>query len=119
METSTTTGLPEKIMDLFQTSKEYVEDRLELEVLKGADRIARFTSSLITFLVSLAFAIVLVLLLCIGLAIWLNQLIGSSVAGYFIVAGLVLLALVLLFTLGRNSIKRGVVDNILNTIDND
>ena len=119
METSTNTGLPEKIIDLFQTSRKYVEDRLELEVLKGADRIARFTTSLLIFLVSLSFVIVLVLLLCIGIAIWLNQLIGSSFAGYFIVAGLLLLILVLLFTLGRNSIKRGVVDNILNTIDND
>jgi hypothetical protein len=50
----TAMSLSEKLNRLVETSKEYLEDRVELEVLKGADKIAQAMSIFVVVIAALA-----------------------------------------------------------------
>lgn len=115
----TTITLKDKVTRLINTSKEYLESKVELEVLKGADKIAQGMSLFTVIFISTAIGIIVMALLCVGFAIWINRSMGSDFAGYFIVAGTVFLLALLAIGLGRKSIKKKVINMILNNIDND
>jgi uncharacterized membrane protein YqjE len=119
MDTTTTPSLSDKINRLVNTSREYLESKVELEVLKGADKVAQGMSLFTVILLSTGLALVVLLLVSIGAAILINEALDSTNAGYFIVAGIVLLLMVLFLTLGRNAVRRKVINMILNNIDND
>jgi len=114
-----TISLPEKLGRLLESSREYVETKVELEVLKGADKVAQGLSVFASIIAAMAMGILALLLVCIGFAIWINESMQSGYIGYFIVSGVVLIVLVLVFFLGRKQIKKAVINNILNSIDND
>ena len=92
-----TISLPERLSHLLESTKEYVETKVELEVLKGADKIAQGLSILASILAAMAMGSLIILLVCIGFAIWINESMQSGYLGYFIVAGAVLIILVLVF----------------------
>ncbi len=115
----TTIGLPEKLSRLLESSRDYVESKVELEVLKGADKIAQGMSVFTTFLAGMAMGLLILLLVSIGFAVWINQAMQSAWAGYFIVSAVLLIVLILIFSLGRKHIKKTVINTILNNIDND
>jgi len=118
METATP-SLSEKISRLFQSSREYLENKVELEVLKGADKLAQGMSLFTVILIASAFAVIVIILLCVGFAIMINQAMDSAYAGYLIMSGIVFLLMVLLMALGRKTIRKKVINMILNNIDND
>ena len=115
----TAMSLSEKFNRLVESSKEYLEDRVELEVLKGADKIAQGMSVFVLFLCALVMGMVILIILSFGFALWINRSMQSELAGYFIVAGALSVVLVLFFLVGGKSIKRTVINKILNNIDND
>ena len=115
----TAISLSEKLNRLVETSKEYLEDRVELEVLKGADKIAQGMSIFVFVLGAMAMGVVILLILSFGFAVWINEVMQSQRAGYFIVAGALAVILVLFFLVGGKSMKRTVINKILNNIDND
>jgi len=115
----TAMSLSEKLNRLVETSKEYLEDRVELEVLKGADKIAQAMSIFVVVIAALAMGVVILLILCFGFAILINRYMQSEHAGYFIVAGGLAVILLLFYFVGGKSIKRMVINRILNNIDND
>ena len=115
----TKASLPEKFSLLLESSKDYVENKIELEVLKGADKIAQGMSVFATYLAGMAMGLVILCLLCVGFAIWINKSMQSAYVGYFIVSAVLLIVLVLIFSLGRKQIKKVVINTILNNIDND
>jgi uncharacterized membrane protein len=117
METSI--SLPEKLSHLLESSRDYLETKVELEVLKGADKIAQGMSVFASLLAAMAMGMLVLLLVCLGFAVWINETMQSGYAGYFIVSGAVLIVLLLVFFLGRKQIKKAVINNILNSIDND
>lgn len=115
----TTTTLKDKVTRLISTSREYLESKVELEVLKGADKIAQGMSLFTVVFLAAAMAIIVLSLLCIGFAIMINRSLASDFAGFFIVAGIVLVLAVLIIGLGRKTIKKKVINMIINNIDND
>jgi putative exporter of polyketide antibiotics len=110
-------NLSDKLVRLVGTSREYIESKLELEVLKAADKIARTASLFAICLLASATAMLIIGLLCLGLAVWLNEYLNSSFAGYFIVAAGVLLVAMVLLLAGKRSIKKKIINSILKTID--
>lgn len=112
-------NLSDKLVRLLGTSREYMESKLELEVLKAADKIARTASLFTIYLLASATAMLITGLLCLGLAVWLNEYLNSSFAGYFIVAAIVLILATLLLLLGRRSIRKKIINSILNNVDHE
>jgi hypothetical protein len=72
-----------------------------------------------SLLASLAMGILILLFVGLGFAVWINEAMQSTYAGYFIVSGGLLIVLLLIYLLGRKQIKKAVINNILNSIDND
>lgn len=115
----TTTTLKDKVSRLISTSREYLESKVELEVLKGADKIAQGMSLFTVIFLAAAVGLIVLALLCVGSAILINQAMESEYAGYFIMSGIVLLLALLAIGLGRKTIKKKVINMIINNIDND
>lgn len=115
----TTNALPDKLGQLFQSSREYLESRVELEVLKGTDKIAQGMSLITVYVVALVLGLLLMTFMGLGFALMINEAIGSAFAGYFIIAGIFLLMLVLVFFVVKSRIKKAVINAILNNIDNE
>jgi len=114
-----TLSLSEKFSRLLNSSREYVETKVELEVLKGAEKVAQGMSIFASLLATLAMGILILLFIGLGFAVWINEAMQSGYAGYFIVSGGLVILLLLIYLLGRKQIKKAVINNILNSIDND
>lgn len=86
------------IEDLFQRTTHYTQTSAELIKLKIIDKSANVISALIARLLMIVVFTLSFLVLNIGLALWIGQLLGESYLGFFTVAGFyVLLGIVLLF----------------------
>ncbi len=78
--------ISENIETLFETVKEYGQTHIDLVKLKVADRATDIISSLISnFLVLLALSMFMVIL-NIGIALLLGELLGKTYYGFFVLA---------------------------------
>lgn len=111
--------MSEKFGRLLESSRDYVETKVELEVLRGAEKVAQGMSIFASLLATLAMGILILLFVGLGCAVLINDAMQSGYAGYFIVAGGLVIILLLIYLLGRKQIKKAVINNILNSIDND
>jgi len=67
-------------------------------------------SNLVSWLIVLIFAVLFFLILNIGVALWLGELLGKSYYGFFIVAGFYAL-LALIFSIFRKQLIKNPVNN--------
>ncbi|MBC7851720.1 MAG: hypothetical protein H7Y31_18395, partial [Chitinophagaceae bacterium] len=75
--------------------------------------------ALAILLFAIGLGTVFLLILFIGVAVWINEALNSGYAGYFIVSAFLMIVMILLFGPGRKSIKKTVINKILNSIDHD
>lgn len=75
------------IESLFGQSKEYIDNRLELLKLKVVDKASEVTSSLIFGAVLFVISFIFFIVLNIGIALLIGDLIGKSYIGFLILAG--------------------------------
>ena len=109
----------EKIADVAVHTREYVEHRVELEVLKGADKISQGLAAAIVVLAAMGFGFIVLLLLLFGAAAALNLYFESAYAGYLITAGVAAIAGIGMITVGRSVLKNMFMNTIINNIEND
>jgi hypothetical protein len=87
---------------LLQKLTDYGNTTLELTKLKALEKSAEFISSAIPQILGFAVFVIFLLMLSIGLALWLGNILGGSFVGFFAVAGLYgLIFLVLTFLLHK------------------
>ncbi len=101
------TGL---IESLIEKGEQYGKTTLELLKLKTLDKSADVASNLVSWLIVLIFAVLFFLILNIGVALWLGELLGKSYYGFFIVAGFYAL-LALIFGIFRKQLIKDPVNN--------
>ena len=101
------TGL---IESLIEKGEQYGKTTLELLKLKTLDKSADVASYLVSWLIVLIFAVLFFLILNIGVALWLGELLGKSYYGFFIVAGFYAL-LALIFGVFRKQLIKNPVNN--------
>src|ERR1700722_8513629 len=73
--------------ELFQRTGEYLETRVDLIRLKAIDKSSDAISSLAANIAVIVVVSMIVMMLSIGAALWLGDLLGKSFYGFFIVAG--------------------------------
>ena len=115
----TTNTLPDKLGNLFQSSREYLESKVELEVLKGTDKIAQAVSLFTVYVIAMILGLLLLFFVGSGVAVVINSAIGSTFIGYFIVAGFFLVLFFALFFVAKKGIKKAIINTILKNIDNE
>ncbi len=111
--------LKEKLQGLVDTTKLYVENKLELTMLKGSSKVSKTLATITVMAIAFVFTCLIITFAFIGLAILINQNMGSPYAGYFIMSGVLILLLVLTVTLGKTLIKTSIINIILKNIDDD
>jgi hypothetical protein len=72
---------------LLENAEEYSKTSLELLKLKALEKTSDIVSSLIPHLAVSFFAVLFLIMISIGTAIWLGEILGNSYYGFFCVAG--------------------------------
>jgi uncharacterized membrane protein len=98
------------IESLIEKGEQYGKTTLELLKLKTLDKSADVVSNLVSWLIVFVFAVLFFLILNIGVALWLGELLGKSYYGFFVVSGFYAL-LALIFGIFRKQIVKNPVNN--------
>jgi len=96
---------------LFQKAGEYLETRIELVKLQSVDKTSDVISSFAAGLAVIVVAILAVIVLSTGLALWLGELFGRYYYGFFIVGGFYLVLAFIMFFF-RKKLFVGPVANL-------
>jgi len=102
------------IESLIEKGEQYGKTTIELLKLKTLDKSADVASTLISWAVVIVFAVLFFLILNIGIALWLGEMLGKSYYGFFAVAGFYGL-LALIFALFREQFVKRPVNNSIVT----
>ncbi len=101
------TGL---IEELIEKVEQYGKTTIELVKLKTLDKSSDVISNLISWLIIATFAVLFFLILNIGLALWIGELMGKSYYGFFVISGFYAL-LALVFGIFRKQLIKNPVNN--------
>jgi hypothetical protein len=104
------------IESLIEKGEQYGKTTIELLKLKTLDKSADVASNLVSWLIVVIFAVLFFLILNIGVALWVGELLGKSYFGFFAVSGFYLL-LALIFGIFRKPlIKKPVNESIIEQV---
>jgi len=104
------------IESLIEKGEQYGKTTLELLKLKTLDKSADVVSNLVSWLIVLIFAVLFFLILNIGVALWLGELLGKSYYGYFVVSGFYALLAILFGIFRKQWIKNPVNNSIITQV---
>ncbi len=99
--------------DLYNKGEKYTITSIELAKLKALQTTTHIVTTMIWRLSVVVMLSLFVLVLNIGIALWLGELLGKNYYGFFIVAGFYLVAAVILHFFLPNWIKKPVSDLII------
>lgn len=102
------------IESLIERGEQYGKTTLELIKLKTLDKSADVASDLVSWLIIVIFATLFFLILNIGIALWIGDLLGKPYYGFFIVAGFYAI-LALVFAIFRKQLVKKPVNNSIIT----
>lgn len=105
------TGL---IESLIEKSEQYGKTTLKLLKLKTLNKSANIASDLVSWLIVIIFAVLFFLILNIGVALWIGELLGKSYYGFFIISGFYAF-LTLLFIVFRKQLVKKPLNNTIIT----
>lgn len=109
---------PKALEVLVDRLEQFAKTTLELVQLKAVNKLSQVVASLASVLVILVFSLMCLLILNIGLALWLGELLGEDYWGFFVVAGFYGLVGCILFVfrdkLIKTPAKNIVVDQALD-----
>jgi asparagine N-glycosylation enzyme membrane subunit Stt3 len=104
------------IESLIEKGEQYGKTTLELIKLKTLDKSAGAASDLVSWLIVVIFATLFFLILNIGIALWIGDLLGKSYYGFFVIAGFYAI-LALVFSIFRKQlIKRPLNNSIITQV---
>lgn len=101
------------IKTLFEKTEHYARASADLYKLKAIDKYSDVASSVITWFSIIQFATIFSLILTAGLALWINDLLGSSYYGFFIVSGVYALLGVFLYIFRNKWIKTPLRNSVI------
>ena len=109
------------MIDLFNFEKiknrisEYVQIKLELLKLEITEHVASILAQAIAHIVILLTSGFVISLLSFGLSLYLNEVLGSNFAGFFITAGIFLLVLLIISLLLKSGKLKSFFEVIILT----
>ncbi|HYV91840.1 MAG TPA: phage holin family protein [Chitinophagales bacterium] len=94
----------------------YVELRMRLLALKSADKSSRVASGFLTIVILVLIFIFSMVLLSIGTAVLISRGLDKAWAGYFIVAGIYILAGIVLVKMRKRFIFEPLLNSIVHSL---
>ncbi|MEN6454635.1 MAG: hypothetical protein ABFD10_10285 [Prolixibacteraceae bacterium] len=104
------------IESLIEKGEQYGKTTLELIKLKTLDKTASVASDLVSWLIIVIFATLFFLILNIGIALWLGDLLGKSCYGFFVIAGFYGILALVFGVFRKQLIKRPVNNSIITQV---
>jgi len=104
---------PGSMEALAECAEQYGKTSIELYRLKAIDKSADVVSSLAAKLAVIVFFTLFFLILNIGIALWIGDLLGKTYFGFFIVAGFYAFVGVILYGFRNKWIKTPVRNSII------
>ena len=104
------------IESLIAKGEQYGKTTLELLKLKTLDKSADVVSNLVSWLIVVIFAVLFFMILNIGIALWIGELLGTSFYGFFVVSGFYALLAIVFAVFRKQLIKNPVNESIINQV---
>ena len=104
----------ELIEDLFEKAEEYVKTNIELAKLKIIDKVADVVGAIVTQLAIVLVIFFFFLMINMGIAFWLGTIMGSTHAGFLVVAGFYFLVGILIFIFRKSILKTPISNSIIS-----
>ena len=104
------------IESLIAKGEQYGKTTLELLKLKTLDKSADVVSNLVSWLIVVIFAVLFFMILNIGIALWIGELLGKSFYGFFVVSGFYALLAIVFAVFRKQLIKNPVNESIINQV---
>jgi hypothetical protein len=98
---------------LLESVEDYSKTSIELLKLKVLDKTSDYASSLIPWLAAVFALFIFLLMLSIGVAFWLGEILGKNQYGFFLVAAFYGLTGIILYFFMHKWIKRRASDFII------
>lgn len=92
---------------------EYIETKTKLWKLKTVEKIAEIYGVIVSKLIFFCVMAVFALLLTVGLALWLGELLGKTYYGFFIMGGVFLIAGLILSGASKGGIEIPSSNNLV------
>jgi fatty acid desaturase len=103
---------------LIERTEEYGRTSLELLKLKAVDKFSDGASSAASKIAGLFFFIMFFMLVSVGLALWLGDVMGKTWYGFFVVGGVYGILFAVLFFVKHNWLKKMVGNSIIKQMLN-
>lgn len=104
------------IESLIEKGEQYGKTTIELLKLKTLDKSADVASNLVSWLIVVVFAVLFFLILNIGVALWIGELLGKSYYGFFAVSGFYLLFALIFGIFRKQLIKKPLNESIITQV---
>ncbi len=104
---------PTPIESLFEKGSDYLETRLELFKLRAAEKSSDIISELVSRFILVAFMGIFVIMLNIGIALLLGEMLGKAYYGFFVLAGLYGIAGIVFYLFRNKWIQEPVANTII------
>ncbi len=101
-----------QVETLFKEFKDYVSLRLQITQLRYSSKTSLVSSSVLTYMLISMIVLFFVLVLTIGIALWMGNLLGEWYLGFLIMAGIYLMLGLVIFTF-RNRWIRIPLNNLI------
>lgn len=111
-------GPIDNIEALFDRAGDYAETRVDLWKLKAIQKTSEISGSIASKLVSLILILICVMILNIGIALYVGELLGKTYFGFFALAGLYLIAGLIFKAFGKKWVSGPVANSIIKKIYN-
>ena len=111
-------NMGEHLNNLSDDAKTYIESEVAYYKLDAYKKLIKATSSLLKFLINAGIVLLIFAFLSIGLGLLLGKLIGYYYVGFFIIAGIYFVILLLILIFGKPFIEKSVL-KIYNQIFED
>lgn len=105
-----------KVQTLFHHVLDYLDTRWDLMVLNMTEKGVDMISGLMGGIIAGLFGLMALLFVGIGTAKWIGTSLGQESLGYFIVAALYLILLIILSTYARNYVRMAVVKFVITIL---
>jgi hypothetical protein len=100
------------IESLFETAEAYGKTSLNLIKLQAIDKASELISTVLSWIIVIIVVALFFIVLNIGIALWLGEILGKTYYGFFIVAGLYAVLAIIFLVWIRNPIKNSIISKM-------
>ncbi len=103
---------------LIERTENFIKTSKELYRLRAIDKTSEIISGMASWLVIVIIFALFFMILNIGLALWLNEILGKPYYGFFVLSGLYAVLTLIILIFNKRWIKRPIRNSIISQLIN-